>query len=61
MGQITGLAEIVFWVQDMQKSLAFYRDLLGFEVISPASSIPTGPAPTSRTRFACVSSLYAAR
>ncbi len=37
MGQITGLAEIVLWVQDMQKSLAFYRDLLGFEVISPAN------------------------
>lgn len=35
MGQIRGLAEIVLSVQDMQKSLAFYRDLLGFDVISP--------------------------
>ena len=35
MGQIRGLAEIVLSVQDVQKSLTFYRDLLGFEVISP--------------------------
>lgn len=35
MGEIQGLAEIVLSVQDVQKSLAFYRDLLGFEVISP--------------------------
>jgi len=35
MAEILGLAEIVLSVQDLPKSLAFYRDLLGFEVISP--------------------------
>lgn len=35
MGELRGLAEVVLSVQDMQKSLAFYRDLLGLEVISP--------------------------
>jgi catechol 2,3-dioxygenase-like lactoylglutathione lyase family enzyme len=35
MGEICGLAEIVLSVRDVQQSAAFYRDLLGFEVISP--------------------------
>jgi len=35
MGKIVGLAEIVLSVQDLPKSLAFYRDVHGFEVISP--------------------------
>ena len=35
MGKINGLAEIVLWVSDMGKSVAFYRDVLGLEVISP--------------------------
>jgi catechol 2,3-dioxygenase len=35
MGQISGLAEVVLLVQDIEKSLAFYRDLLGLTVISP--------------------------
>jgi catechol-2,3-dioxygenase len=30
-----GIAEIVLWTEDKEKALAFYRDLLGFEVISP--------------------------
>ena len=29
MGRISGLAEVVLLVQDLDKSLAFYRDLLG--------------------------------
>lgn len=29
------LAEIVLWVRDMDRALAFYRDLFGLEVISP--------------------------
>jgi lactoylglutathione lyase len=33
--KIRGIAEIVLNVHDMQRSLAFYRDLLGLEVISP--------------------------
>ncbi len=35
MSHITGIAEIVLWSADKAKSLAFYADLLGFEVISP--------------------------
>jgi catechol 2,3-dioxygenase len=35
MGRIRGLAEVVLFVRDMEKSLAFYRDLLGLTVISP--------------------------
>ena len=35
MGRIRGLAEVVLWVEDMERSLAFYRDLLGLEVFSP--------------------------
>jgi len=35
MGEIVGLAEIVLSVQDLPRSPAFYRDVLGFEVISP--------------------------
>ncbi len=35
MAGIRGLAEIVIWVQDMERSLAFYRDRLGLTVISP--------------------------
>lgn len=33
--QISGLAEVVLNVRDIAASLAFYRDLLGLEVISP--------------------------
>jgi len=33
--KVRGIAEIVLNVHDMQRSLAFYRDLLGLEVISP--------------------------
>jgi glyoxylase I family protein len=35
MPGIRGLAEIVLVVQDLERSLAFYRDLLGLTVISP--------------------------
>lgn len=35
MKAIVGIAEIVLWTADKQRALAFYRDLLGFEVISP--------------------------
>jgi len=35
MTAISGLAEIVLVVQDLDRSLAFYRDLLGLTVISP--------------------------
>jgi catechol-2,3-dioxygenase len=31
---VTGLAEIVLNVRDVEKSLAFYRDLLGLKIIS---------------------------
>jgi len=34
-GPVTGLAEIVLWVRDLQAALGFYRDLFGLEVISP--------------------------
>jgi catechol 2,3-dioxygenase len=35
VGRITGLAEVVLLVQDLEKSVSFYRDLLGLTVISP--------------------------
>ena len=35
MAKIRGLIEVVIWVHDMQKSLNFYRDILGLMVMSP--------------------------
>ena len=35
MGSIRRLVEIVLVVDDLEKSLAFYRDLLGLTVFSP--------------------------
>ena len=35
MAHVVGLAEIVLWTQDKERALAFYRDLLQLEVISP--------------------------
>jgi catechol 2,3-dioxygenase-like lactoylglutathione lyase family enzyme len=35
MPEIKGLAEIVLHVRDVERSLAFYRDLLGLPIISP--------------------------
>ena len=35
MAKIRGLTEVVIWVHDMQKSLNFYRDILGLRVMSP--------------------------
>lgn len=35
MKQIVGISEIVLWSSDKERSLQFYRDLLGLEVISP--------------------------
>ena len=34
MKNIVGIAEIVLWTADQPRALAFYRDLLGLEVIS---------------------------
>ena len=36
---IVGISEIVLWVSDIERALKFYRDLLGFEVIS-SSALP---------------------
>ena len=36
MSSIRGLAEVVLTVQNLQASVAFYRDILGLQVISPA-------------------------
>jgi catechol 2,3-dioxygenase len=35
MSAISGLAEIVLWVHDLNRSLSFYRDGLGLKLISP--------------------------
>jgi catechol-2,3-dioxygenase len=35
MKHIVGIAEIVLWTADKERSLQFYRDLLGLEVLSP--------------------------
>jgi catechol 2,3-dioxygenase-like lactoylglutathione lyase family enzyme len=43
---VVGLAEIVLWTHDMARSLSFYHDLFGLEVISkpevPARFLSTG-------------------
>ena len=36
MKNVVGIAEIVLWTVDQPRALAFYRDLLGLEVISRA-------------------------
>jgi catechol-2,3-dioxygenase len=35
MAHVVGIAEIVLWTADKAKAVAFYRDLLGLEVLSP--------------------------
>ena len=35
MKPVVGLAEIVLWTHDMERSLHFYRDLFGLELMSP--------------------------
>ena len=35
MRYVVGISEIVLWTADKERSLQFYRDLLGLEVISP--------------------------
>ena len=35
MKRVVGISEIVLWTNDKERSLQFYRDLLGLEVISP--------------------------
>jgi catechol-2,3-dioxygenase len=35
MKSVVGISEIVLWTADQGRSLQFYRDLLGLEVISP--------------------------
>jgi len=35
MAAIVGLIEVVLVVEDIARSVAFYRDVLGLEVISP--------------------------
>lgn len=37
MKAIVGIAEIVLWTAETERVLAFYRDLFGFEVISPST------------------------
>lgn len=34
-GQVRHLAEIVLWVRDMDRALAFYQGLFGLELLSP--------------------------
>ncbi len=37
MKYVVGISEIVLWATDKERSLQFYRDLLGLEVISPST------------------------
>jgi catechol-2,3-dioxygenase len=36
MKHVVGISEIVLWTADKGRAVAFYRDLLGLEVISPS-------------------------
>ena len=38
-GRVTGLAEIVIWSRDMERSLAFYRDIFGLEPMEQADTV----------------------
>ncbi|MGA7733157.1 MAG: VOC family protein [Chloroflexia bacterium] len=35
MKRVVGISEIVLWAADKERAVAFYRDLLGLDVISP--------------------------
>ena len=35
MKLVVGISEIVLWTEDKERAVAFYRDLLGLDVISP--------------------------
>jgi catechol-2,3-dioxygenase len=35
MKRVLGISEIVLWTGDKEQAVAFYRDLLGLEIISP--------------------------
>jgi catechol-2,3-dioxygenase len=35
MKRVVGISEIVLWTGDKEQAVAFYRDLLGLEIISP--------------------------
>jgi catechol-2,3-dioxygenase len=35
MKKVVGISEIVLWIADKARALAFYHDLLGLEIISP--------------------------
>lgn len=37
MKHIVGIAEMVLWTNDKERSLQFFRDLLGLDVISPST------------------------
>src|SRR4051812_1119945 len=39
MKNVVGISEIVLWVADKERSLGFYRDLIGLEVISPPTLV----------------------
>jgi len=36
---VTGLAEIVLWSRDMERSLAFYRDIFGLQPMEQADTV----------------------
>src|SRR5207245_9529887 len=39
-GPVTGIAEIVLWSHDLEKSYAFYRDLFGLTMMEQRQDIP---------------------
>jgi catechol 2,3-dioxygenase-like lactoylglutathione lyase family enzyme len=39
-GPVTGIAEIVLWSHDLEKSYAFYRDLFGLTMMDQRQDIP---------------------
>jgi catechol 2,3-dioxygenase-like lactoylglutathione lyase family enzyme len=39
LDKVTGLAEIVLWSRDLERSLAFYRDIFGLQTMEQPDTV----------------------